>query len=355
MHSGWRLLSAFAVALALAAQQSPRRALTHQDYDSWRTISVPTLSPDGKFLAYALFPQDGNGDLAIRNLASNQEKREAAGAPPPPPEPDDGAAEPGPPPQRRTLTIRYTSDGRFLLSTAYPTKEETEKARRDRRRPGEMPNSLIIADLTAGTTTRVAEVRSMQVPEKGGSWAAYLKEPKPGERPEGERKGAPAGRGGGGAAAGRPVYGTGLVLRDLATGVERVIPSVTEYSFAKDGKTLIYAVSSRKEEENGVFAVSPGSDAAPAAILSGRGRYSRLSWDNDQKRLALMSTKDDPAASPPKYRLYLWERGQAAASEIVAPQTPGFREGYVRRACAAHFLARRQPVVPRRRASGRRT
>ncbi|HYJ85912.1 MAG TPA: hypothetical protein VEW46_07650, partial [Pyrinomonadaceae bacterium] len=36
-----------------------KRPLTHQDYDSWRSIQAPQISRDGTFIAYAFLPQDG--------------------------------------------------------------------------------------------------------------------------------------------------------------------------------------------------------------------------------------------------------------------------------------------------------
>ncbi len=331
-------LAALAV-FALAAQQSSKRPLHHNDYDAWRSISGQLLSPDGRFLAYSLVPQEGNSEVVVLNLATGQEKREWVGSPPPPPEQGDETPEPGggPPGARRGVTMRFTSDSRFLVSTAFPSKEETEKARRDRRPAAEASgNGLVIFNLASGAVTRMAGVRGMQVPERGGSWVAYQKEAAPadraGEGKGGEQKKGPAGRGGGARAA----IGTELVIRELAGGAERTIPSVGEYSFAKDGRTVLYSVASRKEEENGVFAVTPGDNGAPATVLAGRGRYTRLTWDNDQKRAAFLSTREDAAARPPKYRLYLWDRG-GAASEIVSASTPGFREGFA--------LAERAPVA----------
>src|ERR1044072_2397112 len=56
---------------ATRAQQAPatKRALTHQDYDSWRSIVSPQVSRDGKFVAYAFQPQDGDGEIVVRNVA----------------------------------------------------------------------------------------------------------------------------------------------------------------------------------------------------------------------------------------------------------------------------------------------
>ncbi len=323
------IVAAALLALAALAQQgSLKRPLTHGDYDSWRSIQSQTLSRDGRFLAYALFPQEGDGELVLRDLGNGQERRESLGALPPAPDIDPSSLEPGEDPPRRGVTIRFTSDGRYLISTANPSREETEKARRERKRPDEMPkDGLVLMDTASGAVTRIAEVKNMQVPEKGGSWLAYLKEEKPASRPPEERKSAPPAPGARG--RGRPTFGTDLILRDLAGGGERVFADSAEYSFAKDGKTLVFATSSRKQDDNGVWAVTPGSDAAPAVLLGGKGKYTRLTWDREQKRLAFLSDRDDQSSRPAKHKLYLWARGPAAASEMVSTQTPGFKDGWV--------------------------
>jgi hypothetical protein len=74
-----------AAALLMAAQA--RRPLNHHDYDGWHAIVGQHLSADGKFLAYGVFPQEGDGEVVIRNLVTGKEQREPAGARP---QPDGG-------------------------------------------------------------------------------------------------------------------------------------------------------------------------------------------------------------------------------------------------------------------------
>src|SRR5262245_3036455 len=59
-----------------SAQTTAKRPLTHQDYDSWRSIQGQTLSRDGKFIGYALIPQDGDGEIVVRNLRSEEHTSE---------------------------------------------------------------------------------------------------------------------------------------------------------------------------------------------------------------------------------------------------------------------------------------
>src|SRR5262245_60764696 len=65
-----------------------KRPLTHQDYDGWRSIQGQTISRDGKFIAYAMIPQDGDGEIVVRNLATGVEWSHGRGWRPPTPPPD---------------------------------------------------------------------------------------------------------------------------------------------------------------------------------------------------------------------------------------------------------------------------
>src|ERR1700737_2342913 len=76
----WLLTAALLLSVCLA--QSGKRPLNHKDYDGWHAITSQRLSADGKFLAYGVFPQEGDGEVVIRNLVTGKEKRHPAGARP---------------------------------------------------------------------------------------------------------------------------------------------------------------------------------------------------------------------------------------------------------------------------------
>ncbi len=133
----------------------------------------------------------------------------------------------------------------------------------------------------------------------------------------------------GAAGSGRKEYGSDLVLRDLskADNNERTFANALDYSFARDGKTLAYTVSSRKEEDNGLYWVTPGTDAAPVALLAGKGKYSKLTWDREQTQLAFLSDKDDVASKPARMKVYRWDRKASQAAELLSAATTGFPQG----------------------------
>ena len=272
------------LALPLAAQ---KRSLTPQDYDAWRSIRSQQLSRDGKFLAYALFPQQGDGEFVVRNLITGREWRESCGQTPPPPRPNYANPEETNA-QPRGITIAFTRDSKYVVFSTFPPDAEVEKAKRARKKPDEMPkNGLALMDLATGAVKRIDRVKSFQVPENGPDIVAWLHEP----------------------ASKAPPTST-AVIHNLADGSERKIEGVSELAMSKDGKTLAYAAGA-------VFAMDPLSDAPANSLSSGKAKYAKLTWDEKQDKLAFVSDAG---------KLYLWNRNDPAAAEIEAD---GLRKGFV--------------------------
>lgn len=173
--------SSFAHVLGQEAATS-KRPLTHQNYDSWHSIQTPQISRDGKFIAYAFMAQDGDSEVVVRNLSNGAEWRALRGYRPPVPPPDDPAINVGEilAAQARLVRPVFTADGRFVVFSIEPTKGEVSKAKKEKKKPEEMPkNALGIMNVSSGQVTRVETVKNFQVPEDGSGFIAYLLEPKP--------------------------------------------------------------------------------------------------------------------------------------------------------------------------------
>jgi dipeptidyl aminopeptidase/acylaminoacyl peptidase len=301
------------------AQQAPaaKRALTHQDYDSWRSIVSPQVSRDGKFVAYAYQPQDGDGEVVVRNIGTGVDWRAPRGYRPPVPPPDDPGANLAEFQAEQARLVRpvFTADSRHLVFTIEPAKAEVAKAKKEKRKPEEMPkNGLGILDLSTGMVTRIEKVKTFRVPEDSSGFIAYLFEPT--STPTTNTPSPSRGK--------KKEYGSELTLRNTTTGNERKFADVLDFTISKDAKTLIFATSSHNEESNGVYAVTTAGDGPPTTLLSGKGKYQKLTWDEDNTQIAFISDKEDAAAKQPKSRVYLWNLKDPKAAEIVSIGSPGF-------------------------------
>jgi hypothetical protein len=78
--------------------------------------------------------------------------------------------------QARLSRPVFTADSRFVVFSIEPAKADLNKAKKDKKRPDDMPrNALGIMDLSSGQVARVERVKSFQVPEDGSGVVAYLR------------------------------------------------------------------------------------------------------------------------------------------------------------------------------------
>ena len=317
----------------MQAQTGTKRPVTHADFDAFRAISGQKISPDGKYVAYGWFPQEGDGEVIVRDLASNAEIRERAGELPPPAPPDPEAAEAAPAAQR-TATIQFTADSQWVIFTTFPSRAETEAARRAKKKPEEIPRAgLVLIDLRTKAVQRLSGVKGFQLARQGSDFVVYHRESiaavpgKAAEADEDNEADQPR-RGGAGRSTAAATVGSPLVLRRLSDGVEREFADVSDYSYTHDGRTLVYTVVAAKNPEsaNGVYALPVLATGDPAPLLTlvtGKGKYTRLTWDERQQHLAMIGEREDAADPLARVKLYQWDRQQTTAAAIEIAALPG--------------------------------
>src|SRR5436305_3548268 len=135
-------LIATSLAHAFAQQPAtPKRPITHKDYDTWHSIQSPQISRDGKLVAYAYMAQDADSEIVVRNVAAGTEWRAARGYRPPAPPPDDSIPNFGEliAAQGRLARPAFTADSRFAVFGTERAKAEMNKAKRDEKQPEVRP------------------------------------------------------------------------------------------------------------------------------------------------------------------------------------------------------------------------
>jgi dipeptidyl aminopeptidase/acylaminoacyl peptidase len=291
---------------AFAQQNAPqKKPITHDVYDSWKSIQGTKLSADGVWLVYAVTPQDGDGELIVRNLKTNAEIHAARGRDP-----------------------NFTSDSHFVTFALAPYKKDVDQARKAKKKPEDMPkNGVGVVDLTKSTATVLAEhVKSFRVPDETPQVIVYLTTSPvaPAAAENGSTSPKPKEK--------KPL-GTELVIRDLYSGLQTKITDVSEYGLSKNGAWLAYGVSSKTPASDGAFVLRLTQDnpeqrrgvaratatGARKTLLAGSGNYKGFVFDNDNKQAAFISDRDDFRSAAPRYKLYQWSTDAVAATELPLP------------------------------------
>lgn len=262
------LISILTIALSLSI--SAKKPLDHSSFDNWKKVSNHSLSNDGKWAAFSVNPQEGDGVLTIRNTQSSKEINIPRGQ-----------------------GIAFTSDSRWALANIKPLFKDTRQAKIDKKKSHEMPqDSLAIVDLKNASVTKIPFTKGFKIGKKGGEWVAFsscdttlTKDIKLSDKD-----------------AGLP-----LVVRNLATGDSKVYPYIGNYSFSEDGKRLA-AVSKPIENDSiystgvRIFYLPEGKDFL---IDEGKKHYGNPVFSTDAKSLAYTATNDSNDTGTRRMQLFL--------------------------------------------------
>ncbi|HEX8209788.1 MAG TPA: prolyl oligopeptidase family serine peptidase [Longimicrobium sp.] len=321
-----RRASLFLTALWLGAvpavAQEGRRAITVADFDQWRSVHGATLSRDGRWAVYTLVPQVGDGEVVVRSTAGGAEHRHTRGYVG---RPQTRAGATGPDAGYQPSRAQFSADGRFAVFSIEAPRAEWDRARRERRKPADMPrSSLGIMSLADGRVTVVPRVRSFRMAEENGRWLAYLLETdSTAARTARDTAAAVAAAAPGQAPAAaatpggtpRPVstdtargarkkdYGSTLVVRDLQTGNETRIEEVMAFAFDRGGRWLGYTVSARAGERDGAY-VRALAEGRTHTLLAGAGGYRGLTFSDDGRQAAFTTDRDSRDRDKPLSALY---------------------------------------------------
>lgn len=303
-------------------QGSGKRPLSHDVYDSWKSINNPQISVDGKWIVYPEIPQKGDAELVVINPDQNIEYRHVIGY-----LGEGTKAEEVANPQ-----ITYNSSHViFFISQTKAEVDSVKKEKKDNKKNDkEKPTKKLgVMNLSDGAVTVIDSVKSFKLPEEATGWIAYLiEEPKKKEKKEenSEEEKSEKGKVKGEKEESekekkeekKKDYGTQLILQSLQDTTKMIFESVLDYRFTKNGKYLLYIVSSKeKPETDGIYSHTPGNDTS-TPLLTGEGNYKSWEFDKEEIRMAFFADRDDYQSKKPTFNLYGWKVGDKAAKLWVS-------------------------------------
>ncbi|RNL52556.1 alpha/beta hydrolase family protein [Pedobacter jejuensis] len=286
------------------AQKKP---LDHKVYDSWESIGTKQLSNNGQMALYSVVQQEGDATLYISNLKTNAK-----------------------------LTIPRASIGQFSNDSKYaaflikPYYKDLRQAKIKKTKPDAMPkDTLGIANLTTNLITKVARVKSFKMPETGFGYLAYQldkldtakKATSPAPKKDDEVDFAddePAG-------GPKKEEGTDLIVKNLITGEDKIYKYVTDYTFSKDGKQLVFASSGSKKDNaaaQGVFLLNTEKGTLKT-LVKGKGTFKGFTFDDESEHVAFVGEQDPEKKEIKNYNVYYNSLTLDTAQTIVDYDMPG--------------------------------
>ena len=273
---------------APAAPAAPR-PMELADIIAWKNIGATAIANDGKWFAYRMSPMEGDSEVFIRATDADTvykfpagEAPSMAGGPAP-----GGPGEAGPP----SSSLGFSPDSKWAAFTAYPSRAEGQRLRRQRR-PVQAKMQLV--DLATGKDVSIENVRRFAFAGERGGWVAVAKAPASAGGPGAGAAPPSAPAAGSGAAAAAPdrPKGSDLILRDLATGRDFNIGNVAEFAFDKSGRYLALVIDAPDKAGNGVQ-LRDMETGVVSVLDSDKASYERLAWTREGDGLAVLKGTED--------------------------------------------------------------
>lgn len=267
-----------ALAVTFGAQKPPA---TFDDYGQWETLSSAGsyggLSPDGRWLVYAINRSNRDSELRITKLADGTTEIAAFGARP-----------------------AFSSDSKWIAYSIGLAEAEQEKLRKEKK---PVQNKLGLMNLATGETSTFDGIQSFAFSADGAFLAMQRYRP---ERPSGP--GASSGRGGpGGSGESEEPPGTTLIVRELTSGSDTTFGNVSQFAWqdAENSHMLAMTISAEGKTGNGVHIFDPGK-AVLRVLDSSSSIYKGLVWRKDSSDFAVLRAKTDESKEDSTYVVLSW-------------------------------------------------
>ncbi|OJY90650.1 MAG: peptidase S9 [Sphingobacteriales bacterium 40-81] len=336
----------FLLLLTNASVHAQKKPLDHTVYDSWQSIGEKKISNNGKWIAYVINVQEGDGNLVIQSTDASYKNTIPRG-----------------------YNVTITPDSRFVIFKIKPPYADTRQAQIKKKKPDEFPkDSLAIMELGKDSITKIARVKSYQVPKKNAQWIAWqLEKPladtskkKPTDSlalkidstrkntaaptPEQAKKrqkitNPPAikdfiendyaddDKDGDGKAG----EGTAISIYNLNTNTAEIVQFVNEYLWSKTGNILLIETTRNKKDSLGKAAVQIFRTAENRfdTITKGGNDFKNFAIDENGTQIAYVAERDSSAKALQKfYKLWYWKNGQDSAIMLADKNIAGMPIGW---------------------------
>jgi dipeptidyl aminopeptidase/acylaminoacyl peptidase len=299
------LLLLFLSQISALAQKPP---LDNNVYDGWKSLSSTSISEDGKWVTFTINPQQGDGWLYLYNVTTGTKDSVARGG--------------------RTL---FSADCKFFVYQVIPTFAETRQAKKKKLKEDKMPkNDLEIRVLPGTETTMVSRVKSFAIAEKNSYWMAYQLEKKITD-PKEKKSTADSSK------TAKPVQqkkakvadpkGTELVIFNPILNREFRYQDVTEYTVAKDGKTIsfVQSIPDTTKVENFKVNIFDTKKELTETVFEGKGSVKKLTEDRPGNLVSFIYSADTA-----KVKVYdLWiSQNNGKALKTIDSSNPAMPKGW---------------------------
>lgn len=277
-----------------------KKVLDHKDYDIWNTIQGQSISNNGKYIMYSLFKGEKDRFLHIKDAKGKSVLN-----------------------YERTSGGKFTNDSKFAVFAIKAWKDSITEMKRKKVKRSKMPkDTLAIFTISSNKLSKIPNVKSYKVPQKWSGYVAYMLHDIPVKKAKKTKESDSAKKKPKKKKKTKKVSaknGYHLVLRNLATQKEDTIKYVKSYSFAKEGKSLMYVTTGDVSSKSTSIHVLDLNNNKNSQVFTAptKSKFYQVSLNDAGTKLGFVTDRDSTKALVRPYELFVWEKGNASARKVL--------------------------------------
>ncbi|MCF8388411.1 MAG: prolyl oligopeptidase family serine peptidase [Bacteroidales bacterium] len=261
------------------AQPSKKKPLNHSVYDSWKNIENVRISKDAHWISYELNPQKGDGQLMLYNTHTGNTDSIARG-----------------------FDAKFSPGSNILVFKIKPQFDTIRQMKLKKVKKEKMPkDSLGIWFLANDSLLSFPDVKSFKMPREKNDWLAFLqkhREAKADSTESNDSTKVKAKK-----KANQKQYD--LHILHPAGGESFTFESTEEYSFSKNGESLVFIRSLNDSIDSTAVILFETTSMKTRNVFSGIGKAKKARLNDSGDMLGFIFSAD--TGDVKIYDLYHWE------------------------------------------------
>lgn len=279
----------------LNAQSPAKKQLSTDDFAAWKVLKNLTVSNDGKYSAFEINPQKGDGNLVVKTLDSKREDTLS-----------------------RAYDAIFSPESDFIVYKIKQPEDSIRSAKKKKLKKDQMPkDSIGILVFKRHKVYAFPALKQFSISKENARWVAYLTDMTNPKKEGSEKKNDESKNGDSGSKDQKSM----LVLFHPTSGDTICFQNVTDFYCAPLGHSVTFIQQLKDSLDRASVVVFDTDKRKADVIFSQAGTAKKITSDDQGGRYGFLFSTD--TIKEKAYRLYYGSLTTGTPKEVVGSGTPG--------------------------------
>ena len=299
------LMVILCLSMILNARDNEKKPLTIHDFSSWKSINNQSISNNGKFVAFEINPQKGDGKLIVQSLDLKTADTLSRG-----------------------FDARFSPESNFIVYKIKQPEDSVRSAKKKKLKKEQMPkDSLGIFVLSTRKVSSFPNLKQFSVPKENAGWVAFLtdmkKPEKKNDKSTGEKRNEPKSKV---VPEQSNDQKSQLVIFHPISGDSVCFQNVTEFFYAPLGQSVAFICQTKDSLDRAEIKIFSTKTRKVDVVFKQTGTAKKISSDREGQKYGFLFSTD--TIKEKIYRLFYGSLSSGEPKAVVVPGGQGIPSGW---------------------------